>query len=101
MGFTTHRSDVMIWISGSLTLGEFSMYTPKDIAEAIAKMIPTDDSTNAMCDLFDRVASETGISDEALKQLMKEGFLLYAEKMHQFGEEVSSGKVVPLAFHRD
>ena len=64
---------------GSLTLGEFSMYTPKDIAEAIAKMIPTDDSTNAMCDLFDRVASETGISDEALKQ-----------------EEVSSGKVVPL-----
>ena len=60
------------------------MYTPKDIAEAIAKMIPTDDSTNAMCDLFDRVASETGISDEAPKQ-----------------EEVSSGKVVPLAFHRD
>ena len=89
MGFTTHRSDVMIWISGSRTLREFSMYTPKDIAEAIAKMIPTDDT------------DASTISEEALKQLMKEGFLLYAEETHQFGEEVTSGKVVPLAFHRD
>jgi hypothetical protein len=43
------------------------MYTPKDIAEAIAKMIPTGDmdaSTNAMCDLADRVASENGLSEE-------------------------------------
>jgi hypothetical protein len=43
------------------------MYTPKDIAEAIAKMIRTGDmdaSTNAMCDLADRVASENGLSEE-------------------------------------
>jgi hypothetical protein len=44
------------------------MYTPKDIAEAIAKMIPTDDT------------DASTISEEALKQLMKEGSLLYAEK---------------------
>jgi len=33
-------------------------------------------TTIAWCNLWDRVARETGLSEEALMQLMKEGFLL-------------------------
>ena len=52
------------------------MYTPKHIAEAMAELF--DDpkweggmgaTTIAWCNLWDRVASETGLSEEALTQL--------------------------------
>jgi hypothetical protein len=74
-------------------LGEFSMYTPKHIAEAMAELF--DDpkweggmgaTTIAWCNLWDRVASETGLSEEALMQLMKEGFLLRMEQKRQMGK---------------
>jgi hypothetical protein len=60
-------------------LGEFSMYTPKHIAEAMAVTI-------AWCNLWDRVAREKGLSEEALMQLMKEGFLLRMEQKRQMGK---------------
>ena len=69
------------------------MYTPKDIAEAMAEIF--DDpkweggmgaTTIAWCSLWDRVASETGLSEEALRQLMKEGFLLRMEQKRQMGK---------------
>jgi hypothetical protein len=56
------------------------MYTPKHIAEAMAELF--DDpkweggmgaTTIAWCNLWDRVARETGLSEEALMQFMKEG----------------------------
>jgi hypothetical protein len=83
-------------------LGDFSMWTPKDIAEAMEK-IPFEDmnmdvGADAMSDLWDRVASETGLSEEAVRQLMNEGYLLLME-MRQFGEGMHSGKVVPLAIY--
>jgi hypothetical protein len=74
-------------------LGEFSMYTPKHIAEAMAELF--DDpkweggmgaTTIAWCNLWDRVARETGLSEEALMQLMKEGFLLRMEQKRQMGK---------------
>jgi hypothetical protein len=76
------------------------MYTPKDIAEALEK-IPADDldvTAIAWCDLHDRITRETGLSDEAVRQMMKKECLLWIEKMRQFGEEMLSGKV--LAIHR-
>jgi hypothetical protein len=52
------------------------------------------DATNvAMCDLEDRVARETGFSEQALRQLMKEAFLLEMERKRQMGEAMLSGKV--------
>ena len=69
------------------------MYTPKHIAEAMAELF--DDpkweggmgaTTIAWCNLWDRVASETGLSEEALMQLMKEGFLLRMEQKRQMGK---------------
>ena len=69
------------------------MYTPKHIAEAMAVLF--DDpkweggmgaTTMAWCNLWDRVASETGLSEEALMQLMKEGFLLRMEQKRQIGK---------------
>jgi hypothetical protein len=69
------------------------MYTPKHIAEAMAELF--DDpkweggmgaTTIAWCNLWDRVASETGLSEEALMQLMKEGFLLRMEHKRQMGK---------------
>jgi hypothetical protein len=74
-------------------LGEFSMYTPKHIAETMAELF--DDpkweggmgaTTIAWCNLWDRVARETGLSEEALMQFMKEGFLLRMEQKRQMGE---------------
>jgi hypothetical protein len=74
-------------------LGEFSMYTPKHIAEAMGKIF--DDpkweggmgaTTIAWCDLWDRVASETGLSEEALRLLMKDGVLLRMEQKRQMAE---------------
>jgi len=63
------------------------MYTPKHIAEAMAEIFDDPkwegDTTIAWCDLWDRVASETGLSEEALRQLMKEGFLLRMEQKRQ------------------
>jgi hypothetical protein len=47
----------------------FSMYTSKDIAEAIEK-IPSDDldvTAIAWCDLHDRITRETGLSEEAVR----------------------------------
>jgi hypothetical protein len=53
------------------------MYTPKHIAEAMAELF--DDpkweggmgaTTIAWCNLWDQVASETGLSEEALMQLI-------------------------------
>ena len=76
-------------------------YTSKDIAEPIEK-IPADDldvRAIAWCDLHDRITRETGLSDEAVRQMMKKECLLWVEKMHQFGERMLSGKVVPLAVH--
>jgi hypothetical protein len=59
------------------------------------------DATNvAMCDLEDRVARETGFSEQALRQLMKEAFLLEMERKRQMGEAMLSGKVAPLAVLR-
>jgi hypothetical protein len=73
------------------------MYTSKDIAEAIEN-IPADDATAiAWCDLHDRITRETGLSEEAM---MKKECLLWIEKMRQLGEGMLSGKVVPLAIHR-
>ena len=74
-------------------LGEFSMYTSKHIAEAMAELF--DDpkweggmgaTTIAWCNLWDRVASETGLSEEALRLLMKDGFLLRMEQKRQMAE---------------
>ena len=80
------------------------MYTPKHIAEAMAKIF--DDSKMggdmgaiAKCGLEDQIASETGLSEQALRQLMKEAFLLEMERKRQMGEALS-GKVAPLAIHR-
>jgi hypothetical protein len=59
------------------------------------------DATNvAMRDLEDRVARETGFSEQALRQLMKEAFLLEMERKRQMGEAMLSGKVAPLAVLR-
>ena len=57
-----------------------------------------DATTVAMCDLEDRIASdyETGFSEQALRQLMKEAFLLEMERKRQMGEAMLSGKVAPL-----
>jgi hypothetical protein len=77
-------------------------YTSKDIAEAIEK-IPADDldvTAIAWCDLHDRITRETGLSEEAVRQMMKKECLLWIKKMRQFGEGMLSGKVVPLAIHR-
>jgi hypothetical protein len=66
------------------------MYAPKDIAEAIGK-IPADDldvTAIAWRDLHDRITRETGLPEETVRQMMKEGCLLWIEKM------------VPLAIHR-
>ena len=49
--------------------------------------------------MHDRITRETGLSDEAVRQMMKKECLLWIE-MRQFGEEMLSGKVVPLAIHR-
>jgi len=61
-----------------------------------------DATTVAMCDLEDRIASdyETGFSEQALRQLMKEAFLLEMERKRQMGEAMLSGKVAPLAIHQ-
>ena len=58
-----------------------------------------DATTVAMCDLEDRSASdyETGFSEQALRQLMKEAFLLEMERKRQMGEAMLSRKVAPLA----
>ena len=72
------------------------MYTSKDIAEAIEK-IPADDMTAiAWCDLYDRITRETGLSEEAVRQMMKKECLLWIEKMRQFGEGMLSGKVLAI-----
>jgi hypothetical protein len=52
-----------------------------------------DATTVTMCDLEDRIASETGLSEQALRQLMKEAFLLEMERKRQMGEAMLSGKV--------
>ena len=68
------------------------MYTPNHIAEAMAELF--DDpkweggmgpTTIAWRNLWDRVASETGLSGEALMQLMKDGFLLRMEQKRRWG----------------
>jgi hypothetical protein len=53
------------------------MCTPNHIAEAMASKGEgdMDATTIAMCDLEGRIASETGLSEQALRQLMKEAFL--------------------------
>jgi hypothetical protein len=48
-------------------------YTSKDIADAIEN-IPADDldlTAIAWCDLHDRITKETGLSEEAVRQMMK------------------------------
>jgi hypothetical protein len=76
----------------SAACSEISMYRPKDIAEAMGEIF--DDpkweggmggTTIAWRNLWDRVASETGLSEEALRLLMKEGFLLRVEQKRQMG----------------
>jgi hypothetical protein len=46
------------------------------------------------------VIYETGFSEQALRQLMKEAFLLEMERKRQIGEAMLSEKVAPLAIHR-
>jgi hypothetical protein len=73
------------------------MYTSRDIAEAIEK-VPADDldlTAIAWCDLHDRITRETGLSEQAVQQMMKKECLLWIEKMRQIGEAMLSGKVVP------
>ena len=55
---------------------------------------------DAMCDLEDRIASDTDLSEQALRQLMREAFLLEMERKRQMGEAMLSRKVAPLAIHR-
>ena len=72
----------------------FSMYTSKDIAEAIEK-IPTDDldvTAIAWCDLHNRITRETGLSEEVVRQMMKKECLIWIEKMRQFGEGMLCGR---------
>ena len=54
----------------------------------------------AVCDTEDQIASEMGFSEQALRQLMKEAFLLEMERKRQMGEAILSGKVAPLAIHQ-
>ena len=56
-----------------------------------------DATTVAMCDLEDRIASDTDLSEQALRQLMREAFLLEMERKRQMGEAMLSRKVAPLA----
>jgi hypothetical protein len=73
-----------------------------DHSDGTAK-IPADDldvTAIAWCDLHDRITRETGLSEEAVRQMMKKECLLWIEKMRQFGEAMLSGKVVPLAIRR-
>ena len=69
------------------------MYTPNQIAEAMAELFGDPKweggmagTTIAWCNLWDRVATVTGLSEEALMQLMKEGFLLRMEQKRQIGK---------------
>jgi len=55
---------------------------------------------DAICDSEDQIASEMGFSEQALRQLMKEAFLLEMERKRQMGEAILSGKVAPLAIHQ-
>jgi len=48
---------------------------------------------DAICDSEDQIASEMGFSEQALRQLMKEAFLLEMERKRQMGEAILSGKV--------
>jgi len=45
---------------------------------------------DAMCDPEDRIASDSGLSEQALRQLMREAFLLEMER--QLGEAMLSGE---------
>jgi len=81
------------------------MYVPKEVAEAMAEIFDDpswegdmDATTIAMCDLEDRIASETGLSEQTLRQLMKAALLLEMEKKRQMGEAMLS--VTPLAIRR-
>jgi hypothetical protein len=71
------------------------------IAEAIEK-IPTDDldvTAIAWCDLHNRITRETGLSEEAARQMMKKECLIWIEKMAPV-RGMLSGKVMPLPIHR-
>jgi len=46
---------------------------------------------DAMCDPEDRIASDSGLSEQALRQLMREAFL--HEMKRQLGEAMLSGEV--------
>jgi hypothetical protein len=52
-----------------------------------------DATTAAVCDLEDRTASNTGLSEQALRQLMREAFLLEMEQKRQLGDAMLSGKI--------
>ena len=43
-----------------------------------------------MCDLEDQIASATGLSEQTLRQLMKQAFLLEMERKRQMGEALLS-----------
>ena len=44
-----------------------------------------------MCNLEDRIASDTGLSEQELRQLMREAFLLEMEQ--KLGEAMLSGEI--------
>jgi hypothetical protein len=70
------------------------MYTPKDIAEALEK-IPADDldvTAIAWCDLHDRITRETGLSEEAVRQMMKKECLLWVERCASSERGCSPGR---------
>jgi len=48
---------------------------------------------DAMCKLEDRIASDTGFLEQALRQLMREAFLLEMEQKRQLGDAMPSGEV--------
>ena len=43
-------------------------------------------ATIAVCDLEDQISTETSLSEQALRQLMKEAFLLEIQRKRQMGE---------------
>jgi hypothetical protein len=48
---------------------------------------------DAMCKLEDRLASDTGLSEQALRQLMREALLLEMEQKRQLEDAMLSGEV--------
>jgi hypothetical protein len=53
-------------------------------------------TTKHIAEAMEDRTGETGFSEQALRQLMKEAFLLEMERKRQMGEAMLSGKMMPL-----